>query len=125
MTTPTAADIEAIRARWADPNPEPYYLEEMQAALRDACEDIPALLAALDAATAERDAAQARIRELEGRRCDGCGWAREDCSPDGDTGWKCIHRPFQLELWGPGRVRIWVDPDHSCAAWKPREGERE
>jgi len=49
-------DIEAIRARWADPNPEPYYFHEMSAALHDACEDIATLLAALDAATAERDA---------------------------------------------------------------------
>lgn len=65
MTTPTATDIEAIRARWAPPvhiNDS----DELEWAFATVLYDMGRVLAALDATTAERNAAQARMRELEG-----------------------------------------------------------
>ena len=52
------------------------------------------------------------------RTCATCAWAKTGLSPDGDEALECTNRPFQLDLTMLGRVRIWVNPDHYCAAWR-------
>jgi len=80
MTAPTArasideqltTDEIRVETRWLIAHGHKH-LKRWDAAAMDR------VLTALDAATAERDAAQARVRELEARRCADCMWAAQD-----------------------------------------------
>ena len=76
--------------------------------------DVRTLLAAYDAATAERDAAQARVRELEARRCASCAEWQEKFR--GEVRHQCHSALYARDYCDPPET----PPDHFCAAWKPR-----
>ena len=86
---------------------------------RQALTAIDTLLAAYDAATAERDALKARVEELEGRRCENC----ED-EYRGLCGASCYTLMVDGDDDPDPRPDLLVHRDHYCKAWRPREWPR-
>jgi len=66
------------------------------------------------------------LAALNARRCDGCAWFAEHIDdPDSAFG-SCLlalrrgDDPVRVYA-SVGDAELWVEPDHYCAAWAPKE----